>query len=76
MILKFIIWSIVISLLLRFVLRFLFPVIITKAATDRIQQLQKQMEEMQRQANTNTQPKATAPKKQVDSDYIDYEEVK
>ena len=77
MILKFIIWSIIISLVLRFVMRFLFTVIITKAATDKLAQMQKQMEEMQRQANANAQPKS-APKasKQVDGDYIEYEEVK
>ncbi|MCD6063726.1 MAG: hypothetical protein K0R82_1637 [Flavipsychrobacter sp.] len=77
MILKFIIWSIIISLVLRFVMRFLFPVIITKVATDKLAQMQKQMEDMQRQANTNAQPKS-APKapKQVDGDYIEYEEVK
>ncbi len=77
MILKFIIWSIVITLVLRFVMRFLFPVIITKAAADRLQQLQKQMDAMQKQANANANPpKAAKATKKVEGDYIEYEEVK
>ncbi|WP_276132444.1 hypothetical protein [Polluticoccus soli] len=77
MIFRFIFWSIIISLVLRFVMRFLFPVIVTKAANDKLAQLQKQMEDMQRQANANAQPKqASKAPKQVDGDYIEYEEVK
>jgi hypothetical protein len=76
MILKFIIWSIVITLILRFVFRFLFPVMtMTKVAQERIMQMQQQMEDMQRRQNAPAQPTAN-PKKNIDGDYIDYEEVK
>jgi diacylglycerol kinase family enzyme len=47
----------------------------TNMAQQKLNEMQKQMEEMQRkqqQAHTNTPKKA----QQVDGDYIDYEEVK
>lgn len=76
MILKFIIWSIVLTLIVRFVFRFLFPVMtMTKVAQEKMMQMQQQMEDMQRRQNAASQPKASA-KKNIDGDYIDYEEVK
>lgn len=76
MLFRIILWSIIISFLLRFVFRFLLPLFqITGAAQERIRQMQQQMEEMQQKANNNT-AKASAKPKQVDGDYIDYEEVK
>lgn len=79
MLFRIILWSIIFTMALRFLLRFILPVIgVTKMAQDRMQQMQKQMEDMQRQANTtNTPPKQTSkPPQQVDGEYIEYEEVK
>lgn len=76
MILKIIIWSIVLTMIVRFVFRFLFPVMtMTKVAQERMMQMQQQMEEMQRRQQAASQSQA-APKKNIDGDYIDYEEVK
>lgn len=47
----------------------------TKVAQEKMMQMQQQMEDMQRRQNAASQPKASA-KKNIDGDYIDYEEVK
>lgn len=47
----------------------------TKVAQEKMMQMQQQMEEMQRRQQAASQPQAT-PKKSIDGDYIDYEEVK
>ena len=72
MLFRIITWAIVIALLYRFVVRFLFPVVhITKATNDRLQQMQKKMEEMEQKNNSNQSKPKTK-----EGDYIDYEEVK
>lgn len=47
----------------------------TKVAQQKMAQMQQQMEEMQRRQQAAAQPSAQ-PKKNIDGDYIDYEEVK
>lgn len=69
---KIIFWSIILIMLLRFVMRFLFPVVkASKTINDRLKQMQQQMNEM----NERQQDKKAAPKVKQ-GDYIDYEEVK
>jgi len=60
---------------LRFILRFVLPILnITRAAQDRLQQMQKQMDEMNRQAE-QTQQRNEARARVKQTDYVDYEEV-
>ena len=76
MILKFIIWSIVLTLILRFVMRVVLPIFtMTRMAQDKMAQMQKQMQDMYEQQNRQ-QPATPKVSKRVDGDYIDYEEVK
>jgi len=76
MLLRIILWSIVLTVIFRFISRFILPILgMTNMAQQKLNEMQKQMEEMQRkqqQAQANTTKKA----QQVDGDYIDYEEVK
>jgi uncharacterized membrane protein (DUF106 family) len=70
---KIIIWSIILTVIVRFIFRFVLPVFrITSTVQDRMRQMQQQMNDMQQ---NNTPPAQPKPKK-VDGDYIDYEEVK
>jgi membrane protein insertase Oxa1/YidC/SpoIIIJ len=76
MILRIILWTIVLTVVVRFIFNFLLPVIgITNAASQKMKEMQRQMDEMQRRQE---QQKASTQKKaeQIDGDYIDYEEVK
>lgn len=77
MILRFIIWSIVLTVVLRFILRFVLPLVsITRMAQNRMQDMQKQMDEMNRRQNAAPQPQQVKSKKKPEEDYIEYEEVK
>lgn len=59
-------------MVLRFLARVVLPIFhITSMTQQKMKEMQKQMEEMQR---TNAQPKKNT--RQVEGDYIDYEEVK
>lgn len=72
MLFRIILWSIVLTMVLRFITRFVLPIFqITSMTQDRIRQMQQQMDQMNK---NNTPPEK--PKKKVDGDYIDYEEVK
>jgi len=72
MLLRVILWTIILMMLLRFVVRFLFPVInASKTINDRLKQMQQQMNDMQEKQQTK---KPTPTVKQ--GDYIEYEEVK
>lgn len=76
MILRFILWSIVITVILRFISRFLLPILgMTNMAQQKLNEMQRQMEEMQRKQQQAQAATAKKPQ-QVDGDYIDYEEVK
>lgn len=71
MILRFILWSILLTLLFRFVVRFLFPLFqVTKVVSQKMRDMQSQMNNMNKQAH---EPK---PQKVKPGDYIDYEEIK
>ncbi len=77
MIFRFIFWSIILTMIVRFVFRFLFPVMsVTRAAQDKLNQMQKQMEDMQRAQNAQATASAQKKPNKIDGDYIDYEEVK
>lgn len=68
---KIIIFLIVVSLIARFVLRFLMPIMqVTKAARQQMQDMQQQMNAMNQRAE---KPK---PNQRIDGEFIDYEEVK
>lgn len=72
MLFRIILWSIILTMVLRFLTRFVLPIFhITSMTQQKMKEMQKQMEEMQR---TNTQPKKNT--RQVEGDYIEYEEVK
>ena len=76
MILRIILWSIVLIFIFRFIIRFLFPILqMTKMANERMQQMQKQMNDMQQKNETQAQ-QAKARPRVADNDYIDYEEIK
>lgn len=72
MLLRVIVLVIAIVMLYRFLARFILPVFqITKLTSQRLRDMQQQMEDMQQKVNTgnhNAKPK--------NGDYIDYEEVK
>ncbi len=71
MILRFILWSILLTILLRFVFRFFLPLFqVTKAVSEKMRNMQSQMNDLNKQATT---PKQTTPKQ---GEYIEYEEVK
>lgn len=77
MIFKIIIWSILISLILRFVFRFLLPIMqVTSMAQSKMREMQKQMEEMQKQSQNNNAKAQPSRPRNIEGDYIDYEEVK
>jgi hypothetical protein len=70
---RIILWSIVIVVVLRFITRFLFPLLnITKAVTHKMREMQAQMDRLNQQQQQQ-QRANTASKK---GEYIDYEEVK
>lgn len=72
MILKFLIFSILITLVIRFVVRFILPIFkISQMAHQRIDEVNKRMEQMQRQ-----QSKSSKRKKPDGGEYIDFEEIK
>ncbi|MBS1778012.1 MAG: hypothetical protein JST70_01720 [Bacteroidetes bacterium] len=76
MLFRIIFWSIILTLLFRFIFRFLLPVVtITRAAQSKMAQMQKQMEDMQR-AQQTPQPASQQRTNKIDGDYIDFEEVK
>lgn len=76
MLLRIILWSIVLTVILRFISRFLLPVLgMTQMAQKQMQDLQRQMEEMQKRQQ-QAQANASKPKQELDGDYIDYEDVK
>lgn len=70
---RFILWSIILTVLFRFVARFLFPLFnITKAVTDKMRDMQAQMDQLNKQQQQQTQQRTGTSKK---GEYIDYEEV-
>ena len=72
MIFKILIFLLVIGLILRFFLRFLLPVAaVTRMTHRRIKDINNQYENLQKN-NAKTSHKS----KQIDEDYIDYEEIK
>ena len=73
--LKIIVWTFLAVLLYRLVFRFIIPILrVTKAASDRVREMQQQMDGMQ-QNNTGKQQPAK-PAQMKEGDYIEYEEVK
>ncbi|HTN46834.1 MAG TPA: hypothetical protein VL098_10845 [Flavipsychrobacter sp.] len=72
MIFRFILWTILLTILFRFVVRFLLPLFnMTRAVSKKMSDMQKQMDNLNQQQQ---QPQRTAAPKQ--GDYIDYEDVK
>jgi len=73
--LRLIIWTVIISVGLRIVFRFILPVLrITSATASQMRRMQEQMREAERSSN---EP-APAPKRNTrkEGDYIEYEELK
>lgn len=71
---KIFIFLIAIFFLLRFVLRFIMPLVkITRLAQNQMQQMKGKMDAMQQEHN---QPTPNRASKKIDGDYIEYEEVK
>lgn len=72
MIFKILIFLLVIGLILRFFLRFLLPVAaVTRMTHQRIKDINNQYENLQKNS-----AKTVNKSKQIDEDYIDYEEIK
>ncbi len=74
MIIRVIFWTFIIVTAYRFLFRFVIPIFhATKMASDRVRQMQQQMNEMQDKANGKPDNK---PPQMKEGDYIEYEEVK
>lgn len=72
MILRFVLFLVILFLVIRFVMRFLLPIMkVTRMTHQHMNDMRKKMEEMQQGNSTGPQQH-----KRVDGDYIDYEEVK
>ena len=77
MLFRILLWAFIIGMVLRFLTRFVFPILkITRVTQDRLRQMQQQMEDMQKQqqgspANT-VRPKQTVK----EGEYIEYEDLK
>lgn len=70
---KFVLFLIIFFFIIRFVLRFIMPVIkMTRMTQYQMNEIKKKMEGMQQQGPVNPNQQ----RKQVDGDYIEYEEVK
>ncbi|WP_118950844.1 hypothetical protein [Taibaiella helva] len=70
MIFRIVLFLVVVFLLLRFLMRFVLPIMkMTRMTHQHMNDMRKKMEEMQ-------QGQGSRPSKRVDGDYIDYEEVK
>lgn len=70
---KFVLFLIIFFFIIRFVLRFIMPVIkMTRMTQYQMNEMKKKMEGMQQQGPVNQNQQ----RKQVDGDYIEYEEVK
>jgi hypothetical protein len=73
MILRIILIGFIIGMAYRFLARFVLPVFqLTKMTSDRLRQMERQMQEQNNAANVGTKGRP----KPLDADYIDYEEVK
>lgn len=73
---KILLIAIIVVMILRFVSRFVMPLLqVSSLASDRLKQMQQQMDELQRKAN-NQQKAENKPPKTKKGDYIDYEEIK
>lgn len=78
MIIRILLVATIFIIIARFIVRFVMPLLqVSSIASDRLKQMQQQMDEMQRKANNqqnnnngNSRPKVKQ------GDYIDYEEVK
>lgn len=73
MIIRVLLIAIILILIGRFIFRFVLPIfMVTKAAQDKLNQMQQKMDEMQREQEAKNK-RASRP---IEGDYIDYEEVK
>lgn len=73
MIFRIILISIILTLIGRFIFRFVLPVFqITSMTQDKLRKMQEEMERMQRQEQNKQRPNNRVN----EGDYIDYEEVK
>ncbi len=74
MILRFFLFLLIFFVVIRFVLRFLLPVFkITRMTHQKMNEMKKQMDHMQGNPGSGAK---TRQKKQVEGDYIEFEEVK
>jgi len=72
MLLRILLWSFILVMVFRFIVKFVFPILqITRSAQKRMRQMQQQMEDMQQQSN-----QTASQTKVKEGDYIEYEEVK
>ncbi len=73
--LKIIIWLLIIAILFRALVRFIFPIAhITSVTNDRLKKMQEELNEMNRQTQKAREKENTKPSKRQ-GDYIDYEEL-
>ena len=73
MIFRVILIAFILILIIRFIIRYLLPIIsIGRSTHDKLKEMQRKMEEMQHQQ----QAKDNANKRPKEGDYIEYEEVK
>ncbi len=74
---KLLIWFFIFLALYRFLFRVIFPFMhITRRTQDQLRQMRHEMDRMDQRNKASQNPKATNQRKQVEGDYIDYEEVK
>ncbi len=73
MLFKVILWVVILFFIIRFVLRFVTPLLqISRITQDRLKQMQQQMDDMHQNNNRTRSQESTKAKK---GEYIDYEEV-
>jgi len=73
MLFRILLWAFILVIIVRFLVRFVFPILsITRSVQGKVKEMQQKMEEMQQQQNVP--PKQA--QKVKEGDYIDYEEVK
>lgn len=73
MLFKLILWGVLIFFIVRFIVRFVTPLLqISRVTQDKLRKMQEQMNNMQQQ---NNQKPPVSTRKPKSGEYIDYEEV-
>ena len=76
MLFRILLWAFILVFVFRFIARFVFPILkITRVTHDRLRQMQREMENMQRRQGQQQTPEV-GRNKPKEEEYIEYEEIK